>query len=35
MANYCKEILGDLLLKETLDEYPVSFEILPNNTPAF
>ncbi|KAI6189685.1 1-phosphatidylinositol 4,5-bisphosphate phosphodiesterase [Aphelenchoides bicaudatus] len=23
MANYCKEILGDLLLKETLDDYPI------------
>ena len=24
MANYCKEIFGDLLLKEALDDYPVS-----------
>lgn len=24
MAHYCKDILGDLLLKDTLEDYPVS-----------
>lgn len=27
MANYCKEILGDMLLKEALEEYPIKIGV--------
>lgn len=28
MAQYCKDILGNLLLKETLEDYPVNDNFL-------